>query len=150
MLKKIKFDNILAILLIAVAGFWLKICSNITTDEYTSQFSTPQDIPRVLGIAIIVLSVMLLIKNIFFNQTEEKTVSIDKKKVLLVLAMVVLCFVYTKVIEIIGYIIATIIFLGIMFILYGVKNKVVIGVLTIIVPIALYALFALALKVPLP
>lgn len=110
----------------------------------------PDFFPKLILIALTVLSFALTIKGFFDFKKDDSRPHIDKKMVMLIIAYIILLIVYINLFFMTGFIISTIIFLIIAQYLFGLRKWFTIILVSIIVPFSLYYIFTALFNIPLP
>jgi putative tricarboxylic transport membrane protein len=114
----------------------------------------PTAFPRFVSICLLILSLMLLIQGIIGvkNAPPKKNVKFKLNKTFIIKLMLLtfLAFLYTRLITIVGYIVATPPFIVGNMLLFNEKRSIWIIVVSITTTVLLYILFRIIFKIPLP
>lgn len=105
--------------------------------------------PLTLGILLIILLLIKVIQRYFkldFNNNQD--ISIDKLKLLVFFAILLAFYIIT--LKMVGFIIASIIYLIAAFLMFQVKGLIKILLISTITPLVIFYLFNSLLRVPLP
>jgi putative tricarboxylic transport membrane protein len=114
----------------------------------------PTAFPRFVSICLLILSLMLLIQGIIGVKSAppKKNVKFKLNKTFIIKLMLLtfLAFLYTRLITIVGYIVATPPFIVGNMLLFNEKRSIWIIVVSITTTVLLYILFRIIFKIPLP
>ena len=114
----------------------------------------PTAFPRFVSICLLILSLVLLIQGIIGvkNAPPKKNVKFKLNKTFIIKLMLLtfLAFLYTRLITIVGYIVATPPFIVGNMLLFNEKRSIWIIVVSITTTVLLYILFRIIFKIPLP
>ncbi|HHY42619.1 MAG TPA: tripartite tricarboxylate transporter TctB family protein [Thermoanaerobacterales bacterium] len=130
---------------LALGIVWLIVSFSLAQSSVGGSGFGPSFFPRLVSCAMIVLSLMYLVK-IFRGKTQKLSIKFSKTSILMMIGAVV----YLLLLNIVGYIIAT--FGYLLFSIYSLskaKSLKDFFAATLIV-VCLYSIFHLGLKVPLP
>lgn len=104
--------------------------------------------PQILSVLILVLNTIQLIKVITGNLIKvKKKEDLDSKKLLLIL---VASIVYVLSLQVLGFVISSLIYLILAMYLLRVENKKAIVVISVLTIVVIYLSFGILLKVPIP
>lgn len=106
----------------------------------------PDFFPRILSILMMILSFIQLVRTIKKDKKDEIKLNIHSLSVMIIVA----CIVYLFAIDIIGYLVSTFLFLSIVIYAISRKSSIKDLIISLAISFALYGIFHLALKVPLP
>lgn len=146
-----KKDIFLSIIFIVIS-----ITIYILTYQFPQQTValSPKVFPRFVSTCLFILSITLLIQGIAGakkNSEQKKTkLILNKIFILRLLLMILLAFFYTRILPLIGYILATPPFIAGTMLLFNEKRWIWIMSVSIITTILLYVLFRLIFRIPLP
>ena len=143
--KLTTIERILALILLFVGvGMLIMIETNKSFASKASVINSPGFFPRIVSIGFMIMSVVLFLSTLDKKRTD--TVTINWFGILIVLVWVlfgVLC-------KPIGFIIAGIISLFITLILFGVRKKLTLILVSIIAPASVYLILGVLMGVRLP
>ncbi len=112
---------------------------------------SPRFLPEVVGILLFVLAVMLFMNGYRKrNQEEQKIFSLSRREAKLVVKSLVLVALYIVVFDFAGYIISTMLALGLFMYMYGQRKKKVLISVTLAIPVLIYLFFTRVLHMVLP
>lgn len=115
---------------------------------------SPTAFPRFVSICLLILSLMLLIQGIIGvkNAPPKKNVKfkLNKTFIIKLILLIFLAFLYTRLITIVGYIVATPPFIVGNMLLFNEKRSIWIIIVSITTTVLLYILFRIIFKIPLP
>ncbi len=146
-----KKDIFLSIIFIVIS-----ITIYILTYQFPQQTValSPKVFPRFVSTCLFILSITLLIQGIAGvkkNSEQKKTkLTLNKIFILRLLLMIILAFLYTRILSLTGYIIATPPFVAGAMLLFNEKRWFWIIAVSIITTALLYVLFRMIFRVPLP
>lgn len=151
-----KATKIISCILLALSLFCYFVVSPKYVPDITTFGVSPRAIPNFCFIVLAVLSVGLFIETLFKERGEKKRgaepkmIEFSAKGLALVLYAFGVMILYQLIVYKVGYIITVAAILaGSMFIL-GQKNKIVILVASILIPVAYYLFFTYLLKMQMP
>lgn len=141
---KYSLNKKLSVALFVIAIFYLVLAFQLP--EYALVPVDSDAIPKILGFLLLILSIIL-----FFSKDEQKKgISLPKKEIGMLLGTAGFILLYIFLLEIIGFIIMTTLFIFISSRFYGYKNYLTNGIVSIVFSIATYLLFSELLMVRLP
>lgn len=132
--------------LILLAIFYLVLSFKLPAYAYVPVDS--DIVPIGIGILLLALSVIL-----YFTKDQEKAENddqISKAELPVILGVIVFIILYIFFLEIIGFIITTVLFLFLCSLFLGYKRHVINATVSLIIPILIYLLFDSFLQVSLP
>ncbi|GAA0591203.1 hypothetical protein GCM10009001_04060 [Virgibacillus siamensis] len=137
--KKVSF------ILMLIAVFYLILSFNLPAYAYVPVDSDM--VPIGLGFILFALAVAL-----FFTKDQEPNEAdkIPKKELPVVLGVVAFIILYIFLLEIIGFIVMTVLFLFLCSLFLGYRKHIVNGIVSLTMPILIYLLFDSFLQVQLP
>ncbi|WP_394186154.1 tripartite tricarboxylate transporter TctB family protein [Metabacillus halosaccharovorans] len=103
--------------------------------------------PQIISLFLGLLGVSLLIQAMI--KTEKKKILFNKRVFIKVITLICILVVYVPALQILGYLLATIVFLFVVMVFLGQSIKKT-SIHTVIISGSLYVIFALLFKVPLP
>ncbi|QGU94723.1 hypothetical protein GOM49_06085 [Clostridium bovifaecis] len=142
-----KADIISAILFLIFAA--LVIISTSQFPDFSGEGVTgPDFFPRVLGIILIVLSILLFI-NAILSKDNGKTGLFDKAAIRAYITIGAV-LIYVVLMNILGFIIVNFLFLFGLIRYYGLKNYLKVALTSVVGTAGIYCIFKILLAVPLP
>jgi len=112
---------------------------------------SPRFMPEVVGILLFVLAVMLFISGYRKrNQQGQKVFTLSELEAKLVIKSLLLVAVYIVVFDLVGYIISTILALGLLMYMYGQRKRKVLISISLVLPVLIYLFFTKVLHMVLP
>lgn len=147
-LKKLGVNSIIGLIFISFSIFWLTMINGLPEGTKLAAYG-PKFFPKIITYGIIIVSIALIIQDfISENKTTKFEYEVaDVKKVLLLIALMVA---YLFLMPIVGYVVTTIIALFLTLLLFGLKNKKSLILISILFPVLSNILFQTFLKVGLP
>ena len=152
-------DHLLAIVILAFAGWVVWITQNQIPRGFRTDPLGPAAVPAMLAATIAVLAVGLVLTRAFgmrwlmpssVGEDEGFAEADGRFSALRLYGLMALSFAYLFAMEPLGYVIASLAYGLAMLVLLGVREPVRLLGIPIVFVAALYALFSLLLKVPLP
>lgn len=131
------------------------VCPRFVPDVTTFGVS-PRMIPNLCFIAVGLLSVGLFFEAHAEERghkkhgTKEKTVEIDKNGLLMLVFAVGIMLLYQLTVYKVGYILTVAVILAISMYVFGQRSKLVIALVSVLVPVAYYCFFTFLLKMQMP
>lgn len=107
-------------------------------------------LPNTLGIILFVLSIFLFFSKSKDENEERKKLLANKQDIFMLLIVAAFIFLYTFLLERIGFIITTILFLFITTRVLGYKRHLINLIIAITIPVVFYFIFNTILKIALP
>jgi len=115
---------------------------------------SPKVFPQFVSVCLFILSLVLLIQGVtgVKKESEQKKVKLALNNIFLLkmLTMIILAFFYIRVLPLMGYKIATPLFLAGSMLLFNEKRWFMIVIVSIVATALLYILFRIVFKIPLP
>lgn len=149
-MTKRKADCIVSAMLIcfSVAVLVYTKCKVIVPDAYVSYGIGPQTLPTILGWVILILSIFLFLSSLA-GKTEEQKLALDKQELKIILIFIAAFAVYIVAMPVLGFYVATALFLIVIFHVLKVEKK-LIFILTPGTLLAVYVIFTMICEVYLP
>ncbi len=132
----------------ALSVAWAILTSRLKLNPGSSSVNL-KTFPTVVTGLMIVCSGIVCVKDFLAARKAEST-ALSAKDIARVAALILLMAVYSLCLEILGFVISTIILMLAAMLIYGNKNKFVIIAVSILLPVALKLLFQYGLKIMLP
>ncbi|OGD16607.1 hypothetical protein A2V47_08130 [Candidatus Atribacteria bacterium RBG_19FT_COMBO_35_14] len=115
---------------------------------------SPKVFPQFVSACLFILSLVLLIQGItgVKKESEQKKVKLALNNIFLLkmLTMIILAFFYTRILMIVGFVVATPPFIAGSMLLFNEKKWFLIVTVSIVATAVLYILFRIVFKIPLP
>ncbi|RAL21111.1 tripartite tricarboxylate transporter TctB family protein [Thermoflavimicrobium daqui] len=105
------FDRIASVLFLMVGAFFIVESQKLSSSAYGSRVG-PELFPMGLGILLILLSILLIYKTFRYSKEEKKVTPVDVKRFLIIFIATLL---YALLLELMGYVLSTFIFLTVAF-----------------------------------
>lgn len=130
----------------------LGITSRMPMSSSVTSIGGPGTFPFGVSILMTILAGIQCIRSFLEAGKAENshTGSMEKKDVIRVLIMIAASLIYVFVVDLVGYIIATVVFLAVVLWLFGLRHKILLPVLAIVFPVVLFFLFKYVFYVQLP
>ncbi|KJS19929.1 MAG: hypothetical protein VR72_16840 [Clostridiaceae bacterium BRH_c20a] len=143
-------DRIAGLSLLSVTIFLFMNVNIVARPSMTTKGINASFWPKLLLIILALLSIGIVIGS-FINSKEKFDLKIifNKRNLKFVLTVLV-CIIYTSILEILGFIIATPMMLMLLLAFIGIKKKSILFSVPFIVTICMTLLFSTLIKVPLP
>ena len=144
-----KVNVILAALLIGLGIFYAYLAANLPDRNLPNTLGS-DFMPWVLAGCLLLLSLLLFIKTVFGSTPEQFDFSISPKEGFGVVFLTVCVFAYVKLMILIGFVLATPIFLALLMLITGSRNWKEIIMVSIFATFSIYLLFQKLFQVILP
>jgi hypothetical protein len=144
-----KVNVILAALLIGLGIFYAYLAANLPDRNLPNTLGS-DFMPWVLAGCLLLLSLLLLIKTVFGSTPEQFDFSISPKEGFGVIFLTVCVFAYVKLMLLIGFVLATPIFLALLMLITGSRKWKEIVMVSIFATFSIYLLFQKLFQVILP
>jgi len=144
-----KVNAILAALLIGFGIFYAYLAANLPDRNLPNTLGS-DFMPWVLAGCLFFLSLLLLIKTVFGSTPEQFDFSISPKEGFGVIFLTVCVFAYVKLMILIGFVLATPIFLALLMLITGSRKWKEIVTVSIFATFSIYLLFQKIFQVILP
>lgn len=144
----VKKGNMIIAILFVLTGIWVIIEASTFPVIGDGQITGPDFFPKVLASILIGLSILLFISTVLSK--EDSVVGLFEIYALKAYTTMLALVIYMVLLNIIGFIFATPIFLFGLIRFYGMKHYPKIVLSAIVVTAAIYSVFKLLLAVPLP
>lgn len=122
-------------------------------------YVSPRVFPRIISGCMFILATIMVGKSIIEHRSSvlketqhdmQLETTVNRRTWWLIVAAVLVAFVYTQVIDQLGYLVSTALFLAAMIVLFKEKRWYVVGTVSILGTTVFYTVFRLIFKVPLP
>lgn len=137
-----------SLVLLAIGAGYLILAYQIPSYPYTQVDA--DIIPKVLGYLLIFLSVLLFLSKDSETEEQKARRKIPKKEVGMLLGVGGIILFYIMLLEILGFVVVTALFIFVCSRFLGYKNHLVNGLVSVLFPIILYLMFTELLKISLP
>lgn len=144
-----KVNVILAALLIGFGIFYAYLAANLPDRNLPNTLGS-DFMPWVLAGCLLLLALLLLIKTVFGSTPEQFDFSISPKEGFGVIFLTVCVFAYVKLMLLIGFVLATPIFLALLMLITGSRKWKEIVMVSIFATFSIYLLFQKIFQVILP
>lgn len=134
----------IGILIFAVSAFLYS--NNFSNNE----FYGPDFFPKIITISMMILGGHMLVKSLLTLKNSKESFKFNQQTALKILLFILLMAGYFLLFFIVGFIISSIIFLLFAQWIFGVKNKLTIIIVSVLVPIGLYLFFTQLFNIPIP
>lgn len=144
----IRINQKISLILAVIAGFYLLLSYNLP--KYPNAIIDADVVPKGLGILLLFFAILLYFDKKEETEAEKQKRTIAKENVLLLLAVLVFIFIYIVLLEIIGFVIMTALFIyGCSFFL-GYRKHLTNAIVSVAFSLVIYGLFNYLLKINLP
>lgn len=134
----------LVILLFAISAFLYS--NNFSNNE----FYGPNFFPKIITISMIVLAGYMLVTSLIHARKSTKSFEFNKHTAMKIALFILLMAGYFFLFFVVGFIISSIVFLILAQWIFGVKNKITVLAVSVLVPIGLYLFFTQLFNIPIP
>ncbi|WP_250886823.1 tripartite tricarboxylate transporter TctB family protein [Bacillus sp. SM2101] len=141
-------DRKLSLICIAIATCYLFLSYRLP--EYPYAIMDADVIPKGLGFLLVILAFLLFLQNKQETEQEREKRNVDPKEIRMLLVVLIIIIIYIFLLEIIGFVINTFLFLLVLIRLLGYKKWLSNTLVSIILPIVIYFAFNYLLKIYLP
>jgi putative tricarboxylic transport membrane protein len=146
MLKRI--NQKIAVILASLAGVYLILSYSLP--KYQNAIIDADVVPKGLGFLLLFFAVLL-----FFNRKEETEAekqkrTMSKSNFLILLAVLAFILIYISLLEILGFLIMTTLFIFSCSLFLGYKKHFANGIVSVVFSVAIYGLFNYLLRINLP
>ncbi|WP_090742763.1 tripartite tricarboxylate transporter TctB family protein [Mesobacillus persicus] len=146
MLKKM--NQRIALILAAIAVFYLFLSYNLP--KYPNAIIDADVVPIGLGYLLLFLSVLLFLDKTVETEAEKQKRNISKSNLLVLGVVFGFILIYISLLEILGFLLMTAIFIFGCSLFLGYKKHVTNGIVSVVFSFAIYALFNYLLRINLP
>ncbi|GAM15654.1 tripartite tricarboxylate transporter TctB family protein [Mesobacillus selenatarsenatis] len=146
MLRRI--NQKISVFLAILAGFYLVLSYNLP--KYPNAIIDADVVPKGLGFLLLFFAVLLYLDKKEETEAEKVKRTISKENVLLLLAVLVFILIYIFLLEIIGFLIMTALFIFGCSLFLGYRKHVTNAIVSVAFSLVIYGLFNYLLKINLP
>jgi putative tricarboxylic transport membrane protein len=115
---------------------------------------SPTAFPRFISVSLFFLSIILLVSGLIAGRKNSQQKEVNKKYyqefTIKLLIMILLAFIYTRILPIVGYVLATPLLIAGNMLLFKEKRWLWVITVSLVTTFLLYALFRMVFKIPLP
>lgn len=137
-----------SLVLLGIGVVYLVLAYQIPSYPYTEVDADV--IPKVLGYLLIFLSILLFLSKDSETEEQKESRKIPKKEIGMLLAVAGFILLYIMLLELLGFVIVTTLFIYFCSWFLGYKNHIANGLVSILFPVLLYLMFTELLKMNLP
>ncbi|MCP8616177.1 tripartite tricarboxylate transporter TctB family protein [Salirhabdus salicampi] len=145
---KLTTNRKLGLFVISFAAVYLILSYQLPSYAYT--LIDADVVPKFLGWLLVFLGILLFISKDHETAEQKAQRNIPKKEVAVLLAVVAFIFLYIFLLEIIGFVITTVLFLFFCSRFLGYQNMKANILVSVLFPITIYTLFTYLLQISLP
>ncbi len=126
---------------------WFTVSFNLASSNFGGGLGLgPDFFPRLLSILMMIFSLIQLVRTFRKDKEDQLKLNIHGLSIIIIVS----CITYLFAIDIIGYLVSTFIFLSVVIFVISRKRSITDIVIALGISLALYGVFNLVLKVPLP
>jgi putative tricarboxylic transport membrane protein len=144
----IRINQKVAVILAILAGFYLLLSYNLP--KYPNAIIDADVVPKGLGFLLLFFAVLLYLDKKEETEAEKLKRTITKENVLLLLAVLSFILIYIFLLEIIGFLIMTALFIFGCSLFLGYRKHVTNAIVSVVFSLVIYGLFNYLLKINLP
>ncbi|SDE79623.1 putative tricarboxylic transport membrane protein [Bhargavaea beijingensis] len=137
-----------SLILIAIAALYLFGAFRIPSYPYA--IVDADVLPKTLGVLLIVLSIFLFFAKDSETEEQKKRRDIPKREIGMLLGVAGLILAYILLLEVIGFVLTTALFIFFCSFFLGYRNHVANGITAVVFPLVLYFMFTELLSITLP
>lgn len=150
-MKKISIDLIVSLMFFVFGLGMLFVSSKLRFSTSVTKFAGPGTFPVMLTIVIVVFSGILIVKELIkISNGTADTLKIKKRDLIRILKLLIISVIYIEILQVVGYLVATIGFTALSLWIFEFRKKVPFAVISIIFPIIIFIIFKEFLNIPLP
>ncbi len=138
----------ISIVLFFIAVLYLIFAYQIPSFPYTEVDADV--VPKSLGYLLIFLSLLLFFSKDEESEEKKEERKIPKKEIGMLLGIGAFILLYIMFLEVLGFVVTTVLFIYLCSWFLGYKNHIVNGIVSILLPVGLYFMFTEFLKISLP
>ena len=142
--------NLLAGLVLTVVGLGYGYLTVQLPDRGIPGTPGPAFFPTLITVGWLVLSLSLLVRGFLDSRKDTADVAAGGSRDFSALIALAAFLIYIVALPRIGFVAASIVFFALLMWLYGERNKVIIGLTAVVVPVALFFLFTAGFQILLP
>lgn len=144
-----KVNITLAVVLLAFAGYYAWLTATLPTRDLPNTMGVAF-FPWVLCVSLVGLSLMLLVKSLFFPPDETCAYRVEWIEIKEILIFLVVTFVYLQSLDFLGFLIATPVYLATLMIGSGSRRWKEIALISLLTAVGVYFFFDKVFQVILP
>ncbi|MBS8266170.1 tripartite tricarboxylate transporter TctB family protein [Mesobacillus boroniphilus] len=144
----IRINQKVAVILAILAGFYLLLSYNLP--KYPNAIIDADVVPKGLGFLLLFFAVILYLDKKEETEAEKLKRTITKENVMLLLAVLAFILIYIFLLEIIGFLIMTALFIFGCSLFLGYRKHVTNAIVSVVFSLVIYGLFNYLLKINLP
>lgn len=148
LLRRVGVDTIIGVVFLLFALYWNTLINGLPAKVRLTRYGAAF-FPRIIVFGIIIISIVLIIRD-FGNRSEKNKFNLNKCGALKVLLLVTAIIIYSLIMPIVGYMLSTIIVLAFALWLFGLRNKLVLILVSVSFPVMINYFFQVLLRLPLP
>jgi len=111
---------------------------------------SPAFLPTLIGIGLLIVGFLIIVVSLFSKTQTTKEIKINAKDLKKIIIAALILFLYAFLFPIIGFLVTSIVFIGILSFLCGQRNYVKLLVLMVLIPAIVWMMFELLFSIPLP
>lgn len=143
-----RINQKMALILAAIAGVYLIL--SFSLPKYPNAIIDADVVPKGLGFLLLFFAILLFFDKKEETEAEKQKRSISKNNVWVLLAVLAFILIYISLLEILGFLIMTTLFIFCCSLFLGYKKHLANGIVSVVFSMAIYALFNYLLRINLP
>lgn len=143
-----RINQKMALILAAIAGVYLIL--SFSLPKYPNAIIDADVVPKGLGFLLLFFAILLFFDKKEETEAEKQKRSISKNNVLVLLAVLAFILIYISLLEILGFLIMTTLFIFCCSLFLGYKKHLANGIVSVVFSMAIYGLFNYLLRINLP
>ncbi|WP_026580774.1 tripartite tricarboxylate transporter TctB family protein [Bacillus sp. J33] len=143
-----RINQKMALILAAIAGVYLIL--SFSLPKYPNAIIDADVVPKGLGFLLLFFAILLFFDKKEETEAEKQKRSISKNNVLVLLAVLAFILIYISLLEFLGFLIMTTLFIFCCSLFLGYKKHLANGIVSVVFSMAIYGLFNYLLRINLP
>lgn len=148
LLQRVGIDTITGVVFLLFALYWNTLINGLPAKTRLARYGAAF-FPRIIVFGIIIISIILIIRDLG-SRSKKDEFSLNKRGALKVLLLIIAITIYSLIMTTLGYILSTIIVLAFVLWLFGLRNKLVLILISISFSVMINYFFQVLLQLPLP
>ncbi|MBT2689677.1 tripartite tricarboxylate transporter TctB family protein [Bacillus sp. ISL-47] len=143
-----RINQKMALILAVIAGVYLILSYNLP--KYPNAIIDADVVPKGLGFLLLFFAILLFLDKKEETEAEKQKRSLSKSNLFVLLAVLAFILVYISLLEVLGFLIMTTLFIFSCSLFLGYKKHLANGIVSVVFSLAIYGLFNYLLRINLP